>query len=65
MSTEAQKRASIKWQKNNMRRVPIDVRPEYYDTTLKPAADDAGQSVRAFVLQAIDERITRMKGGTA
>ena len=58
-STEAQKRASIKWQKENMKRVPFDVRKSYYEEVLKPAADRAGETIGGFIKKAIDQRIER------
>ena len=51
----------IKWQKENMRRVPLDVRRDYYDEVLKPSADKAGETVGGYIKKAINERIEREK----
>ena len=59
MSTEAQKKASIKWQAANMKRVPFDVRKDYYEEVLKPAVKEAGMTVGAFIKAAIEEKIAR------
>lgn len=59
-SSEAHKRANIKWQAANYRRVPLDVRKEYYTDVLKPAADKAGETVGGFIKKAIAERIERL-----
>ena len=58
-SSEAQKRASVKWQAANMKRVPLDVRKEYYTDTLKPAADRVGETVGGYIKKAIEQRIAR------
>lgn len=57
MSTEAQKRAVIKYAKENLKRIPLDVKKDYYDSVIVPAAAAAGLSVRAFILQAIEDKI--------
>lgn len=59
MSTEAQKKASIKWQAANMKRVPFDVRKDYYEEVLKPAVKEAGMTVGGFIKAAIEEKIER------
>ena len=56
-STEAQKRASIKYQRTHYKRIPLDVPKEYYDEVLKPAADAAGESINGFIKGAIAQRI--------
>ena len=58
MSTEAQKRASTNYNRNHDN---IMIRPDK-DTgkAIRAAAAAAGQSVQAFVLQAIRERMERM-----
>ena len=54
MSTEAQKRASLKWQAKNMRRVPFDVRYEYYNDVLLPFTEKHGYTMRGFILEAVE-----------
>lgn len=55
-TTEAQKKASIKYAKNNLKRIPIDVKPEQKER-YEAAAQSAGQSLRSFILDAVEERI--------
>lgn len=55
--TEAHKRASLKYEKSHLKRVPFSVQKEYYDSVLKPAADRAGEPVNTFIKNAISLRI--------
>jgi predicted HicB family RNase H-like nuclease len=59
MSTEAQKRASAAY---NKRQDNIMIRPDK-DTgaEIRAAAAAAGQSVQAYVIQAVKERMEREK----
>ncbi len=57
MTSEAHKRASIKYAKKHLKRIPLDVPKEYYDSRLKPAADNAGESVNGYIKKSIDMRI--------
>lgn len=57
-STESQKKASIKYAKNNLKRIPLDVKLEEYDN-IKAFAESKNMSVRAFILQAIKHEIER------
>lgn len=60
--SEAHKRASNKWNSN---RDNIMIRPEKEEgQTIRDAAKDAGQSVQAYVLQAVRERMERESRGT-
>lgn len=59
--SEAHKRASAKWQKNNMKRIPLDVRKEYYNDVLLPAVQKAGESVNGYIKKAIADRIEKEK----
>lgn len=61
MSTEAQKRASTNY---NRKQDNIMVRPTKEEgAAIRAAAASAGQSVQAYVLQAIRERMEREPGG--
>ena len=56
-STEAQKRASTNY---NRRQDNIMIRPtQEVGATIRAAAANAGQSVQAYVLQAVRERMER------
>lgn len=58
--SEAHKRASNKW---NKERDNIMVRPSKEDgAAIRAAAAAAGQSVQAYVLQAVSERMEREQG---
>ena len=63
MPTDAQKRALAKWRKNNMKRLSVEVRIDYYDQVLLPATKKVNESVSGFVKQAIAERISRIDAG--
>lgn len=54
--TEAQKRASIKFAKEKLKRVPLDLKKEDYER-LSAAAKSAGMSVNGFIRAAINEKI--------
>ena len=58
-STDAQIRASIKWQKENYSRIPLDVSKEYHEQ-LKEVANNCGMSLNGFIKQAIAEKLERM-----
>lgn len=60
-TTDAQKRASIKYAAANYKRVPLDLNKDYYENILKPAATAAGLAVNAFIKEAIAEKIERDK----
>lgn len=56
---EKQKEYSISYAKKNLKRIPLDVKKEYYDDVIAPAAKNCNQSVRAFILSAIEEKIDK------
>ena len=58
-STEAHKKASIKWKAKALRRVPLDVRKEYYEYVLGRVPELTGTPVNAFIKAAITEKIQR------
>lgn len=58
-STEAHKKASIKWKAKALKRVPLDVRKEYYDNVLSLIPDLSGTPVNTFIKTAITEKIQR------
>lgn len=59
---EKQKGYSIKYAKENLKRIPLDVKKQYYDDVIVPEAEKRGLSVRQFILQAIKEKIQREGG---
>lgn len=55
-----QKEYSINYAKKNLKRIPLDVKKEYYDAVIVPAAEKSNQSVRAFILSAIEEKVDKV-----
>lgn len=56
--TDSQKQAHLKYAKNNLKRVPLDVKLEEYEQ-IKSFAESKNMSVRAFILQAIHNEMER------
>ena len=50
---------SIGYAKEKLKRIPLDVRKEYYDDVIVKEAEKRGLSVRAFILSAIEEKIAK------
>lgn len=55
--TEAQKRANIKYRKENLKRIPLDVQKKKYEEIAKAAASK-GESVNGYIKKAIDARLS-------
>lgn len=55
-TSEAQKRANMKYAKEHLKRIPLDVTKEKYET-IKTAAERANESVNGYIKTAIDRRI--------
>ena len=60
-ASEAQKRATMKYMKDKLKRIPLDVKKEEYAIIQEHAAA-RGESVRGFILRAISETMQRDKG---
>ena len=60
-STEAQKRANIKYAKGNLKRVPLDLKKSDYNV-LAAAAEAAGETINGYIKRAIAERMEREMG---
>lgn len=58
---EKQKEYSIKYAREKLKRIPLDVKKEYYDKVIVVEAKKREMSVRAFILQAIEEKISQDK----
>ena len=54
--SEAQKKASLKYAKENLKRVPLDMKKEKYEE-IKAAADAVGESVNGYIKKAVDLRM--------
>lgn len=57
-STKAEKEASIRWQKKNYSRIPLDVPPDEH-ARLKEIAKAAGKTLGGWIKEAIAEKIER------
>ena len=60
-TSQAKIDANTRYMKNHLKRVPFDVKKEYYSEVLEPEAAKRGLSVRAFLLQSIDFYIKNSK----
>ena len=49
----------LKYAKEHKRRVPLDVRKEYYDHVLAFIPNETGMGINTFIKQAITEKIQR------
>ena len=56
---EKQKDYSIKYAREKLKRIPLDVKKEYYTDVIEAEAKKRCISVRAFILQAIEHEIER------
>lgn len=57
--TKKQGQYSVEYAKTNLKRIPLDVKKEYYEDVIVKEAQKSGLSVRAFILSAIEEKIAR------
>ena len=51
---------AYKYAKDKLKRIPLDVQQEYYNTVLKPAADLVGEKINTFIKKAIEQRINSL-----
>ena len=56
--TDQRKEYLYGYQKEKLKRIPLDVQKEQYER-IKAAADAAGESVNGYIKRAIDERMER------
>ena len=55
---ESKKKYDIRYEKNKLKRIPLDVQKEKYDE-IKAAAVIAGESVNRYIKNAISQRMER------
>lgn len=55
-NSEKKKEYNQRYAKDNLKRIPLDVQKDFYET-IKTAADKTGQPVNTFIKQAIQLRI--------
>lgn len=58
--TESQKKASLRYAKGKLKRVPLDLKKEDYEA-LSAVAKSQGKSINGFIKEAIHEKIIRDK----
>ncbi len=59
MSTsESQIKATMKYAKENLKRVPLDIKKEEYEK-YRIFAESKGMSMRGFIIEAMEEKISR------
>lgn len=61
--SESRKRASIKYAKENLKRIPLDVKLSVY-SEIQAHAEDRGESLNGFIKRAIDETMERDSAAT-
>lgn len=57
MISEAQVRATTKYKKTHLKRVPFEMKKDFYEEVLKPAVEKSGQSTNGYIKEAILRRI--------
>lgn len=55
--SEASKRATIKYQREHLKRVPLSLKVEEY-AQVKAAADSVGESVNGYIKSAVRARLS-------
>ena len=56
--SKAKQEYNVKYIKEKIKRIPLDVQREQYER-IKAAADAAGESVNGYIKKAIEERMSR------
>ena len=59
--TDAQKKANMKYREKAIKRIPLDVPKNKYES-VKAHAESRGESVNGFIKRAIDETMERDNG---
>lgn len=58
MPTDAQKKAILKYKKEKLKRVPLDMKKEKYEE-IKISSEKVGETVNGYIKKAIDQRMDR------
>lgn len=61
--TDQRKEYLYEYQKEKLKRIPLDVQKDQYEK-IKAAAAAAGESVNGYIKKAVDERMEREAGAT-
>lgn len=56
---KAQTQATTKWKAKALKRIPLEVRKEYWESVVSQIPDLTGMSVNGFIKAAIQEKIAR------
>lgn len=56
--SDSQTKATLKYAKEKLKRIPLDVKKEDYER-YKDFAESKGISVRGFIVEAIEEKMER------
>lgn len=58
MPSEAQKKATLKYKRENYKRIPLDLQKPYYEE-LQRFVKSCGSTVNGFIKEAISEKMER------
>lgn len=61
-NSESKTEYNIKYAKEKLKRIPLDVQKEKYEE-IKSAAERSGESVNGYIKKAIDDRIEHESSG--
>lgn len=59
MSGKPQTAATTKWKTKALKRIPLEVRKEYWESVVSKLPEITGMSVNGFIKAAIQEKIAR------
>lgn len=62
MYNERTKKNMLKYAKEKIKRIPLDVQISYYNDVLKPAAEKANTPINTYIKEAINARIAAENG---
>ena len=57
-TSESQKVASLKYAKENLKRVPLDIKKDEYEI-YRQFSESKGMSMRKFIIEAMEEKMQR------
>jgi hypothetical protein len=58
-TSKAKIECNMRYMKKNLKRIPLDVKKEYYTEVIEKEASKRTMSVRGFILEAIKEKVER------
>lgn len=58
-ASQAQMKAITKWKAKSVKRIPLEVRKEYWESVVSKLPEITGMSVNGFIKAAIQEKIAR------